>query len=45
VMGIFSRDEGVRAADLEFFFAGGAVSQGHYTSKRLLFEIAPAGDK
>ena len=44
VLGIFSRDEGVRAADLEFYFGGGAVSQGHYVNKRLLFEIEPANE-
>jgi hypothetical protein len=43
VLGIFSRDQGMRAADLEFYFSGGAVSQGHYTSQRLLFDVAPAG--
>jgi hypothetical protein len=42
VLGIFSRDQGMRAADLEFYFSGGAVSQGHYTSQRLLFDVVPA---
>jgi hypothetical protein len=45
VLGIFSRDEGLRAADLEFYFSGGAVSQGHYVNKRLLFEAAAPADK
>jgi hypothetical protein len=39
VLGLYSRDEGMRAADLEFYFGGGAVSQGHYVNKRLLFDI------
>jgi hypothetical protein len=39
VLGLFSRDEGIRAADLEFYFGGGAVSQGHYVNRRMLFEI------
>jgi hypothetical protein len=42
VLGIFSRDQGMRAADLEFYFSGGAVSQGHYTSQRLLFDVVSA---
>jgi hypothetical protein len=42
VLGIFSRDQGMRAVDLEFYFNGGAVSQGHYTTQRLLFDVAPA---
>ena len=42
VLGVFSRDQGMRAADLEFYFSGGAVSQGHYTSQRLLFDALPA---
>jgi hypothetical protein len=42
VLGIFSRDQGMRAANLEFYFVGGAVSQGHYTSQRILFDVAPA---
>jgi hypothetical protein len=42
VLGIFGRDQGMRAANLEFYFNGGAVSQGHYTSQRLLFDVVPA---
>lgn len=42
VLYIFSRDQGMRAADLEFYFSGGAVSQGHYVRKQLLFNTAPA---
>jgi len=42
VLGIFSRDEGLRAADLEFYFGGGVVSQGHNVNTRLLFEVVPA---
>jgi hypothetical protein len=42
VLGIFSRDQGMRAADLQFYFSGGAVSQGHYTSQRLLFDVISA---
>ena len=45
VLGIFSRDEGMRAADLEFYFGGGAVSQGHYVNRRMLFEIVAPGGK
>jgi len=39
VVGILSRDSGMRSADLEFYFGGGAVSQGHYVKKQLLFEV------
>lgn len=42
VVKMISRDQGLRAADIEFFLDGGAVSQGHYTNRRVLFDVAAA---
>jgi hypothetical protein len=41
VVGIFSRDAGMRSAELEFHLQGGPVTEGHFTSKRVLFEVKP----
>jgi hypothetical protein len=41
VVGIFSRDAGMRSAELEFHLQGGPVTEGHFTSKRVLFDVKP----
>lgn len=39
VAGIFSRDSGLRGAELEFYLQGGPVTQGHFVDERVLFNI------
>ncbi len=45
ILQLYSRDAGVRAADLIFNLGGGQIARGHYADTSVLFHVGDSGSE